>query len=60
LVDRLAGAPLEIEAHLEPQSILYSTLTLFAGTIVAAALTFALAIWLVVRKGRREEMASST
>ena len=60
LVDRLAGAPLDIEAHLEPQSILYSTLTLFAGTIVAAALTFALAIWLVVRKGRREEIASST
>jgi len=60
LVDRLAGMPLEIEAHLAPQSILYSTLILFAGTIVAAALTFALAIWLVIRKGRREEIASST
>ena len=60
LNDRLAGVPLEIEAHLEPRSILYSTLILFAGTVVAAALTFALAIWLVVRKGRREEVASST
>lgn len=60
LTDRLAGVPLEIEAHLEPKSILYSTLILFAATVVAAALTFAVAIWLVVRKGRREEIASST
>ena len=60
LTDRIAGVPLEIEAHLEPKSILYSTLILFAGTVIAAALTFAVAIWLVVRKGRREEIASST
>jgi hypothetical protein len=56
--DRLAGVPLDMEAHLEPQSILYSTLLLFAGTIVAAALTFAIVIWWVVRKGRKQELSA--
>jgi hypothetical protein len=60
LIDRMAGAPLEIEVQLEPQSLLYSTLLLFAGTIVAAALTFAAVIWWVVRRGRNEEAPSST
>jgi hypothetical protein len=59
LADRLAGVPLEIEAHLEPQSILYSTLMLFAATVVAAALTFAVVIWWVARKGRDEPVQSS-
>jgi hypothetical protein len=59
LQDRLAGMPLEIEANLEPESILYTTLMLFAGTIVAAALTFAIVIWWVVRKGRAQEAAES-
>jgi hypothetical protein len=60
LTDRMAGVPLEIEVQLEPQSILYSTLLLFAGTIVAAALTFAAVIWWVVLRGRNEEAPSST
>jgi hypothetical protein len=60
LADRLAGVPLDIEAHLEPTSILYSTLLLFAGTVVAAGLTFAIAIWWVVRRGRNDEVPSST
>ena len=38
------------------ESILYSTLLLFGGTIVAAALAFAIAIWLLVRKGRRADI----
>jgi hypothetical protein len=60
LADRLNGVPLEIEAHLEPESILYTTLMLFGATIVAAALTFAAVIWWVVRKGRGgEEVAES-
>ncbi len=59
LVDRLHGVPLEIEANLEPESILYTTLLLFAGTIVAAALTFAIVIWWVVKKGRDREIAES-
>lgn len=53
LPHRLAGRPLELEVRMEPQSILYSTLLLFLGTIAAAALTFLAAIWFVVRRGRR-------
>jgi hypothetical protein len=60
LADRLIGAPLDIEAHLEPESILYTTLMLFGGTIVAAALTFAVIIWWVARRGRAEHLPSST
>ena len=44
---------------MEPESILYSTLLLFGGTIVAAALAFAIAIWLFVRKGRRADIIES-
>ena len=53
LSDRLRGEPIEIEARVEAQSILYRTLLLFAGTIVAVALTFVLAIWWFIRYGRR-------
>jgi hypothetical protein len=59
LAERLAGTPLEIEAHLEPESILYTTLMLFGGTVVAAALTFAVVIWWVARRGRTEHLPSS-
>ena len=58
LSERLAGVPVDIEAHLEPQSILYSTLRLFAATVVAAALTFVIVIWWVVRKGRKQQMST--
>jgi hypothetical protein len=56
LADRLVGEPLEMEAHLEPKSILYTTLMLFGGTILAAALTFAVIIWWVARRGRAERL----
>ena len=36
LRDRLAGAPLHLDARMETQSILYRTLWLFAGTFLAA------------------------
>ena len=52
LRDRLSGVPLDLQVQMEPQSILYSTLLLFAGTIVAAAATFGGVIWWVARKGR--------
>jgi hypothetical protein len=52
LADRLRGVPLDIEAHLETDTILYSTLRLFGVTVVAAALTFVLVIWWVARRGR--------
>jgi hypothetical protein len=54
LTDRLQGEPLEIRVQMEPESILYSTLILFGMTVVAAAITFAIVIWLVVRKGRSD------
>ena len=59
LVDRLKGAPLDLQVQLEPESILYTTLLLFGSTVIAAALTFALLIWWVARRGRHAEMAES-
>ena len=52
LSDRLRGQPLEIEAHIETQSILVSTLILFALMVVLAAATLAFLIWMVRRRGR--------
>lgn len=60
LAERAQGAPLEMEFQMEPESILYSTLLLFGGTIVAAGLAFAIAIWLFVRKGRRADIIERT
>ena len=57
LAARREGEPLEIAVQMEPESILYTTLILFGSTVVAAALTFAVVIWLVVRRGRREAAA---
>lgn len=50
LADRLRGEPLDIQVQMQPESILYSTLLLFAATVVAAAFTFAVAIWWVMRR----------
>lgn len=63
LGERWRGRPLDVEAHMEPQSILARTLTLFGVTIVLALATFGLAIWVVMRRGRpsaaaREQEAS--
>jgi hypothetical protein len=58
LAARLAGEPIDIRVEMEPESILYTTLILFGSTIVAAALTFAMVIWLVVRKGQRSGVRS--
>jgi hypothetical protein len=52
LAERLKSAPLEIEAHMATQSILYSTLLLFGATILAAAATFAVVLWWISRRGR--------
>jgi hypothetical protein len=51
LAERLKGVPVDIQAHLETRSILYSTLLLFGATIVAAAIAFALVIWWIARRG---------
>jgi hypothetical protein len=58
LAARRAGEPVEIEVQMEPESILYSTLILFGSTVVAAAVTFAVVIWLVVRRGHEETAES--
>jgi hypothetical protein len=50
LADRLKGMPIELEAQMEPESILYTTILLFATTIVAAALAFGGVVWWVMRK----------
>jgi hypothetical protein len=57
LADRLAGAPLDLDARLEMQSILYRTLGIFAITIVAVAATFAAILWWIVRGQPRTESA---
>ncbi len=59
LAERLAGAPLDIQVQMQAQSILSRTLLLFGSTIVAAALTFAVVIWWVARRGRRPAVAES-
>jgi hypothetical protein len=52
LTDRLAGVPLEMEARIEPTSILYRTLWLFLGSMTAAFTVLALIIWWVVKRGK--------
>jgi hypothetical protein len=59
LAARLRGEPLDMQANLEPDSILYTTLVLFGSTIVAAVVTVALLLWWVARRGRAAEMAES-
>ena len=52
LRDRLAGAPLRMEARLETQLILYRTLWLFGGSFASAIAMLVLIVWWVGRKGR--------
>lgn len=52
LADRLKGEPLEMEARMEPTSILYRTLWLFIGSMFAAFAVLAAIIWWVVKRGR--------
>jgi hypothetical protein len=56
LADRLRAAPLTLEARMQTQSILYSTLWLFGLTFVAVAIGFGLAIWWVLRRGTRQPL----
>ena len=57
LAARLKGEALDLQVNMEPRSILYSTLLLFGGTILAAAAAFAIAIGLIARKGRTADAA---
>lgn len=60
LSERLIGVPLEFDVRMEPQSILYTTLFLFAGTIAAAALAFAFVIWRLAHRGRTSTLEPRT
>ena len=53
LADRLRGKPLELEARMQTQSILYRTISLFGATILAVAASFAFLILLVLWGGRK-------
>jgi hypothetical protein len=50
LTDRRSGVPIAIEVHMEPTSILYRTLWLFAISGLAALLALAVIIWWVVKR----------
>jgi hypothetical protein len=51
LSSRLESQPMEIEARMDAQSVLYRTLFLFAATFVVVAIGFVLLIWWIVRRG---------
>jgi hypothetical protein len=51
LRDRLEGVPIEMEARMETQSILYRTLWLFGGTILVVAAGF-VAVWISLTRRR--------
>ncbi|HEY7791912.1 MAG TPA: hypothetical protein VIC33_15460 [Vicinamibacterales bacterium] len=55
LADRLAGRPLDMQARMETQSILYRTLILFGLMLAAVAVMFAVIIWWVVRRKAPED-----
>ncbi len=52
LAERLRGVPIELDARMDPQSILYTTLWLFGTTFLAVAVVFCGVIWWVMRRGR--------
>jgi hypothetical protein len=52
LADRRQGTPIRMEARMDPESILYSTLLLFGAMAALVTLTFAVILWWLMRKGR--------
>ena len=56
LTERIKGAPLDIAARMEKESILFRTLALFGGMAVLVAITFVGVIWFV--KTRKPQAAS--
>ena len=51
LTDRLRSVPLQLEADMDSQSILYRTLWLFGATFVAVVAAFVVVIWWVMKRG---------
>jgi hypothetical protein len=60
LTDRLDGQPVTIQVKMDPQSILYRTLWLFAATFTAAVLLLLGAVWFIRRKGMKQSTAVSS
>ncbi len=60
LAERLRSVPIELDARMERQSILYTTLWLFGITFVAVALAFGVVVVWIVRKGAREKRDQRT
>ena len=56
LADRRRGVPLEFEANMDAQSILYRTLWLFGATFVAVAVAFVVGIWWVMRRPKQDRV----
>jgi hypothetical protein len=54
LAERLRSVPIELDARMDRQSILYTTLWLFGITFVAVALAFGVVVLWIVRKGAHE------
>ncbi len=52
LAARLKGEPLALEVRMEPNSILYSTLILFAATALGAFAFMGAIVWWIARRGR--------
>jgi hypothetical protein len=50
----LDGERLDFGAVMDERSILFSTVVLFGGAVVLAVILLALALWAVVRRGRRD------
>jgi len=53
LADRMQGVPIVVEGRTDAESILYRTVTLFAGAFGAAIIVLIGLIWYTVRRGRR-------
>jgi hypothetical protein len=58
LSDRLEGVPLELNARMDPRSILYRTLWLFGLAFLAAIAVLGFLIWLTMRRGAAETVQS--
>ena len=53
LAERLRSAPVVLDARMDSQSILYTTLWLFGTTFLLVAGVFGAVIWWVMRRGRK-------
>jgi hypothetical protein len=51
LAERLRSVPIALDARMDAQSILYTTLWLFGMTFLAVAVVFVAVIWWVMRRG---------